>query len=107
MEVQQQTNFVAGNPKLGQHLCRMHGFEALDRLDFHDHGSLNNEIESISAIHSDIAVHQWQGNLTFNHQLALLDFERQTRLIGGFEQSWSEFAVNLNRGVNDFRGDSV
>jgi hypothetical protein len=72
-----------------------------DRLHLDDHLAADQQIEAISALQLDAAVHNGQRDLTIHLQAGLIELVLKTSLIRGLEQSRSECRMHVHGGSND------
>jgi len=80
----------------------MNSLEPFDRLNFNDQRVFDDKVESITAIQPLTLVDDWQRSLSFDTQSATYQLEGKTRLVGVFQQTRPEFAMNFKRST-DYR----
>ncbi len=71
------------------------------RFQLNDHPSFNNEVDSIPTIQMSPFVDHRQGLLMNEAQISQVEFVAQTFLIGGFEESRTQHAMDFNRCADD------
>jgi len=72
----------------------MYGHNALNRLDFHNHLALDDEVEPVAAVQANGLVLHQQCHLPLKSNMRLLQLETETFLISGFQQARSKAAMN-------------
>jgi hypothetical protein len=71
-------------------------------LDFNDHAAFYHQVRPESAIEADRLVNQGYGLLALNPHPEVAELIGEAGFVGRFEQAWSERAVNVHRGSDDF-----
>ena len=73
-------------------------FETLCGFDLYDYGVLNEEVEPVSDIQSNVAIDYGERLLAFDFQPPISQFEYQTSLVSRLEQAWPKSLVYVDRG---------
>ena len=70
IEVDEEPELAAGQLEVGQQLRFMQRVQSLDRLEFHDHVTLDNQIQPVSDVEVQVTVRDRLRYLTFQRQAA-------------------------------------
>jgi hypothetical protein len=70
-------------------------------LDFNDDGVGDDEIDAVAAIEPDTAVDKRQRFLTLEGQAALQQVKGEAFLVARFEETRSEFSVDVESNADD------
>jgi len=60
------SNFTSRESEIGQYLCFVDRRNLFNHFEFHDRLSLNQQVETVTLVQTNLFVHQWQGFLSFN-----------------------------------------
>src|SRR5439155_21889061 len=85
----------------------MHGSEPLDSLDFDDHSTFDHKVKAIPAVELDILVHHREWLLLLNFEVAVSEFEDETRLVGRLQQPGANDSVHINGCAEDMFGAPI
>jgi len=76
-------------------------------FEFHNHGILHQQVESVTDIDRHAVVFQWQYHFDVGPQTTLGQFVTQAGAIGAFEKSWTECRMHCDRSPHDFARDVI
>src|SRR5258706_507873 len=107
LEVDQQAHFPTTQPQVSKKLRVMNRLQADDSLQLDNHRVRNNQVHAISTIQPETFVTHRQGPLTDERHSSKGKFVAQTLPISRFQQSWSQFALDLDRAADDRPGDLI
>ena len=100
VEVQDQTDSVASQAKVGKHLRHVDGQQPVDGLEL-DHELISDQqVEAVGGVQPDAPVVDVALDLAADSQPELLQLVREADLVRRFEQSWTERPVNRDCGSN-------
>jgi hypothetical protein len=71
--------------------------DSRDRLDLDDHLLLDEEIDAVTFLGADAAIHERQLPLSLETEMAVGEFDGKVRFICRFEQSRPKLTVNGDR----------
>lgn len=79
----------------------MYAGNLLDRLQFHNHAILNDEIRAKTLVEPQSVEHNGDRFLAFDLQAPLLEFARWDDFVYRFQQSWTKRRVDMIGCVDD------
>jgi len=79
----------------------VNGSQVFHGFDFYDYRVLDHKIHAIAAVELYISIDYWQGNLFVDPDTHLAEFEGKTGVVGGFQQSRADSAVDFDGGSYD------
>ena len=106
-EIKQQTNRLTGQPEVSQNLLKMRVIEPLHRFDLDDDSLFYKDVDAKSCRMKNAIEFDIDRLLPVNFQPPSGQFARKHDLVDAFEKSGSEFAMNVNGGVDDLAGDCI
>ena len=72
-----------------------------NRFHFKDNEILNDEVKTISAIERQSFVDNWNADLPSKVQIAKVEFVTEALFVSRFQQTGTQFTMNINRRAND------
>lgn len=75
VEVDQQSNGLAAEFEIRNHLCLMNGRDPFHRFDLHDHEIFHQQVDPISKFQLDPAIDYWKPYLSFRMHASLSKFK--------------------------------
>ena len=106
VEVEQQAAAEALEAKVSEQLCAVDRKKMLDCFQLDGHWA-NNEVDSIPAVERAAAVDRWDRDLTSEVNATEPHFFGQAFLVCGFEETGSQFPMNLDGRADDVTGQPV
>ncbi|HUF68615.1 MAG TPA: hypothetical protein VMM79_08140, partial [Longimicrobiales bacterium] len=101
IEVEQQTDVVAGQFQVCQNLRDVDGVEPIDRFQLDYYAAFDKQIDPIAAVELRSLVNDGNRHLTLDGDTHTDEFVHETLLIGRLEQPGPQLAVHRDRGAND------
>ena len=90
VEVEKQTQRKAAQLQVRQHLGAMDRQHFFHTFDFDDQATLDDEVDTISGLQLDSAVHDGQPNLVLKMQAGLRELVVHARIARTFENAGTE-----------------
>lgn len=87
--------------ELRQKLRFMNRNDLRDRLDLDDNALLDQQVDAIGNVQYKTVVLHGLQNFATNGESSLPQLVRKAYLIGRLQQSWSQYRMNLDGGVDD------
>src|SRR5579863_6344868 len=106
-EVEDVSEFHAGEPQVGLNLLAVRPAEHLNGLQLDDDLAGHEQIGAKGLVEGDAFVKNRNGNLALDGQSALLQFIVHHDLIDRFEQPRPQLAMDLDRGPNQDGADFI
>ena len=102
VEIHEKPELFPGHPQISQDLGVMYREECAYGFEFNHQRILHKQIDSISIGDLKVLVGDGKEKLPDRRVAAKFEFVLETRLIGAFQQSRSEIAMDLDRSADDF-----
>ena len=96
-----------GQAEVGEHLFAVHRCQSLDRLQFHDHPAVDEQVGAEPLLKDHAIVGETDDLLSLHREAASFKRPGEHRFIDRFEQARAEVPVDRERGVDDGAGDVV
>ena len=101
VEVQQQAEFVTGQPEVRQQLGSVDGKQLFNTFEFNDEAVFNDEVDTIGGGELHAFVNDRQMNLVLKMQASLRQFIEQTSVVRALEEAGPECGMNSHRSTDD------
>ncbi len=101
IEIDQQAYAIVPALELRQKLRFMNRNDLRDRLDLDDNALLDQQVDAIGNVQYKTVVLHGLQNFATNGESSLPQLVRKAYLIGRLQQSWSQYRMNLDGGVDD------
>jgi hypothetical protein len=90
IEIQKISKLEPAEAQIAQELATMNWQDSLDRFQFDYDPIVHQEIDSVSILNSKVLIPDGTGNLISNLQTLIRELMHKTKLIGAFQQSWTD-----------------
>ena len=101
MEVNQQSHRKIQQTKMRQQLGLIHWMENFLALEFDHDSTFYNKVCAKTTLHLYGFIYQRDSFLSFHSESEFFEFVRKADFVGGFEQAWTEPAVNFDRSADN------
>jgi len=101
IEINEESYGLFRDTEVGQELSIEERQHSLYAFDFYYQAIVHEQIQSIATVQMESLVQNRERMLAAERDLVQRQFVRQTVLIGGFKETWSEITVDFESASND------
>lgn len=101
VEVDEESDGQAQEFEVGDELGFVDGEEAVHGFELEDDMAVDDEVETVAAVEGEAFVGEGERNLTLDVKFAQGELMREAVLVGRFEKSRPQVAVDLDAGADD------